>query len=181
MAPYFSTKFVGGHEFCTPLAPVDGDGRATPRLVVHVRSFQPGDQGAVRDLVLAGLAERWGPSFDPAHNPDLDDLAASYLSQGAEIVVAVDDSGSIVATGTLVPETDRRGRLVRVSVDGGRRGEGLGRAVVEELMRRARRRGLRSVVVSTDTPWTSALALYRACGLTELGRDDVETHLGLSW
>lgn len=146
-----------------------------------VRGFEPDDKDAVRQLVLAGLAERWGSAFDPGHNADLDDLAASYLGRGAEIVVVVDEGGSIVATGTLVPETDRRGRLVRVSVDGGRRREGLARAVVDELVRRARRRGIRNVVVSTDTPWASAMALYRSCGFTELGRDDVETHFGLRW
>lgn len=146
--------------------------------VVVVRTFEPGDQRAVRDLVLAGLAERWGPSFDPGHNPDVDDLAASYLSRGGEIVV-VADGGVVVATGTLVPEGRRRGRLVRVSVEAGRRNEGLGRTVVEELLRRARRRGMTDVVVSTDSPWASAVALYRACGFTELDRDDVETHFVL--
>lgn len=52
---------------------------------------------------------------------------------------------------------------------------------MEELVRRAQRRGMRRVAASTDTPWVSAMALYRACGFTELGRDDVETHFGLSW
>lgn len=147
-------------------------------MAVVLRAFEPGDQDAVRDLVLAGLAERWGSAFDPGRNTDLDDLVASYLSRGSEIVVAV-DRGSIVATGTLVPDGPRRGRIVRVSVDAGRRGEGLGRRVVEELVRRAGESGMQQVVVSTDTPWLSAMALYRSCGFTELGRDDVETLFGL--
>lgn len=144
-----------------------------------VRSFEPGDQEAVRNLVLAGLAERWGAAFDPGHNADLDDLAASYLSRGGEIVVAV-AGGSVVATGTLVPDGPRQGRIVRVSVDAGRRGEGLGRRVVEKLVRRAGERHRQHVVASTDTPWLSAVALYRSCGFAELGRDDVETHFGLT-
>ena len=32
------------------------------------------------------------------------------------------------------------------------------------------------VRVLTDTPWTSAVALYRACGFTELGSDGTDTH-----
>jgi len=147
-------------------------------VIVVVRAFEPGDQDAVRDLVLAGLAERWGPAFDPDRNTDLDDLAASYLSRGGEIVVA-EHGGSVVATGTLVPDGPRRGRIVRVSVDAGRRGEGLGRRVVDDLLRRAGDRGMGDVVVSTDTPWLSAMALYRSCGFIEVGHDDVETHFRL--
>lgn len=148
-------------------------------MAVVIRAFEPGDQAAVRDLVLAGLAERWGPAFDPARNTDLDDMAASYLSRGGEIVVAV-EGGSIVATGTLVPDGPRQGRIVRVSVDANRRGEGLGRRVVAELVRRAGELHMHHVVASTDTPWLSAVALYRSCGFAELGRDDVETHFGLT-
>lgn len=140
-----------------------------------IRSFSSGDGAAVRELVLAGLAERWGAAFDPAHNPDLDDLQASYLDRGGEIVV-VDEEGRLVATGTLIPDGERRGRIVRMSVDRNRRRSGLGRQVVAELLRRARARGMHEVVVSTDTPWASALALYRSCGFVEAGRDGTDTH-----
>ncbi len=39
---------------------------------------------------------------------------------------------------------------------------------------------MQHVVVSTDTPWLSAVALYRACGFTEVGHDGVETHFRLT-
>lgn len=44
---------------------------------------------------------------------------------------------------------------------------------------RARRRGMTEVQALTDTPWTSAVALYRSCGFTETGRDEVDTHFSL--
>lgn len=31
----------------------------------------------------------------------------------------------------------------------------------------------------TDTPWASALALYRSCGFEDVGQDDTDTHLAL--
>lgn len=139
-----------------------------------IRSFEPADQESVRALVLDGLRERWGSAFAAGHNPDLDDIAATYVAPGGEVVV-VDDAGEIVATGTLVAEDAGRGRLVRISVDAGARRRGLGRLVVAELVARARRRGMTSVVVTADTPWMSAVALYRACGFTEVAADDVST------
>jgi ribosomal protein S18 acetylase RimI-like enzyme len=143
-----------------------------------LRDFTPGDQAAVRELVLGGMRERWGDAYDPSANPDLDDISASYINRGAEVVV-VDIKGEIVATGALLPERDRGGRIVRMSVDRAYRRRGFGRQVVEELVRRARRRGMFEVVVLTDTPWTSALALYRSCGFEYVGQDDTDTHFAL--
>jgi ribosomal protein S18 acetylase RimI-like enzyme len=143
-----------------------------------MRDFTPGDQTAVRELVLGGMRERWGDAYDPSANPDLDDISASYINWGAEVVV-VDIEGEIVATGTLLPERNRRGRIVRMSVDGAHRRTGFGRQVVEELVRRARRRGMFEVVVLTDTPWTSAIALYRSLGFDYVSQDDTDTRFAL--
>lgn len=130
------------------------------------------------DLVLAGLQERWADAYDASHNPDLDDLTVNYVAQGAEVVV-LEEHGEIVATGILLPDGLDRGRIVRMSVDHRHRQLGHGRTIVEELIRRARRRGMVKVSVLTDTPWTSAVALYRACGFDEVGQDDTDTHFAM--
>ena len=49
----------------------------SPEITLH--AFQPADQAAVKDLILADLAEHWG-TLDPSKNPDLDDIAASYAA-----------------------------------------------------------------------------------------------------
>lgn len=151
---------------------------ATGDHVDVMRDFTTRDQIAVRELVLGGMRERWGDAYDPSANPDLDDISTSYVDRGAEVVV-VQIGGEIVATGMLRPEPDRRGRILRMSVDQGYRRRGFGRQVVEELVRRARRRGMVEVVVLTDTPWTSALALYRSSGFAHVGQDDIDTHFAL--
>jgi hypothetical protein len=55
--------------------------------VIRVRDFRPGDQASVRELALGGMRERWGDCYDPSSNPDLDDISASYVDRGAEVVV----------------------------------------------------------------------------------------------
>lgn len=156
-----------------PCNPGTGDHREV------MRDFTSGDQVAVRDLVLAGMRERWGEAYDPRANPDLGDISTSYVDRGAEVVV-VEIGGVIVATGILRPYLNRRGQILRMSVDQGHRRQGLGRQVVAELVRRARRRGMIEVVVLTDTPWTSAVGLYRSCGFAEVGHDDTDTHFAVS-
>jgi ribosomal protein S18 acetylase RimI-like enzyme len=151
---------------------------------VTIRPFQPADQGAVRRLVLTGLAERWG-RMDETKNPDLRDLQQTYVAAGHAVLVA--EAGErIIGTGTLVFETPSRGRIVRMSVDSGLRRIGLGRRLVAALLDVARERGLhevvvglREVVVETTHDWHSAVALYESCGFAEYNRDPDDVHLRL--
>lgn len=85
-------------------------------------------------------------------------------------------TGHLLATGTLVPDAEGAARIVRMSVAHAHRREGFARRIVAELLDRACRRGMSEVHVLTDTPWESAVELYRACGFTELGEDGVDTH-----
>lgn len=73
------------------------DHRAGSRVTVVVCELRLHDVAAAREIILAGLAERWG-SLDPSKNRDLDDLALSYA--GATFLVA-EDQGCVVATGAL--------------------------------------------------------------------------------
>ena len=141
-----------------------------------IRDFEPRDQEAVRSLVLAGMRERWGDAYDPSANADLDDIAGTYVAPGAEVAV-LELGGRVVACGTLLFESESRGRIVRVSVDADHRRRGFGRQIVDHLVDRASDRGVAEVVVTTDSPWTSAVDLYLSCGFAEVARDEADTHL----
>ncbi len=139
-----------------------------------LRDFRPGDQVAVRTLILAGLEERGGV-LDPRHNADLDDIAATY---GHGRTVVVEHAGRIVATGTVVPRGDGDAEIVRMSVATDRRREGLGEQIVGALTATAWAWGCRRVVLETTSTWTDAIAFYRRCGFVitheadgDFGRD----------
>jgi N-acetylglutamate synthase-like GNAT family acetyltransferase len=129
-----------------------------------LRDFCPGDQASVRDLVLAGMRERWGDAFDPAANVDLDDIWTYYVSERRAEVVVCEEEGAIVATGTLLPVDGQSGQLVRIAVIRQQRRKSIAAAIVKELQRRARQNEMKTLLVTTDLPWTDAVALYRACG-----------------
>ncbi len=143
-----------------------------------IRDFEPDDQEQVRSLIQAGMKQRWGPAFDEGANPDTNDLHGSYIGAGGEIAV-IEHDGLVIAAGALVDEGDGMGRLLRVSVAQSRQGSGIGQALVAHLVERARRRKLRMVRVSTDTPWTDALEFYRSCGFIETGESRGDTHFEL--
>jgi len=145
--------------------------------IMTIRPFRPEDQMPVRTLVLSGLGDHFG-AVDETMNPDLDDIAASYLRTGGRVIVAEVD-GEIVGTGTLKPEALGVGRLVRMSVAGHRRGKGIGRALVDALLAQARSDGYRRVVVETNDDWWDAIGLYRACGFQTDGYRDGDIHLSL--
>lgn len=139
-----------------------------------VRDFESTDQDSVRSLIQAGLSERWGTDFDESYNHDLDDIAATYVATGASVLV-IEHSGELVATGILLRLEAQVGQLVRISVAGDQRRLGLGRLVVEELIDRARSYGMKELRILADTPWHSAVELYRACGFDVISRDDADT------
>ncbi len=138
----------------------------TPRAIggvtgVRLREIEPRDTPAVRELVLAGLAEHWG-SVDQTLNRDLDDLAVAH--PGSYTLVAEDPDGSIVGTGTLAPRSEHDVEVLRMSVATHLRGAGLGRRILDELVAVAFRWGARSVVLETTASWTATVAFYEHCG-----------------
>lgn len=140
-----------------------------------IRPFEHHDQRAVETLIQDGLSERWGNEFDESFNVDVTDMVVNYIDKGADVLV-VEVDGIVVATGTLMPHDNKRARIVRMSVAASHRRQGLARAVVDALIEMARKRGLTEVLVSTDTPWTSAVALYASCGFVEVSRDETDVH-----
>jgi len=123
------------------------------------------------------MRERWGDAYDSAFNADADDLWASYVIERDAEVRVVELDGAVVAVGALVPDGAGAGRLARVAVDDRHRRQGLATMIVHGLLDAARTRGMATVRVLTDRPWTDAVALYLSCGFEQIGEDDVDIHL----
>lgn len=136
---------------------------SAPAAIV-IRPFRAADQPVVRALVLAGLGDRFG-TIDETRNPDLDDIAATYLAPGGAVFVA-ERAGAIIGTATLTTD----GWLVRMSVRRDARGAGLGRRLVAVVLAEARARGFADVRCETNDDWWDAIALYQRCGFVETDR-----------
>jgi len=179
-----------------------------------IRRYRAGDGERVRELNREAMAETPEWVID-APDTDLEDVRDHYLDAGGEFLVGeVDrretsndeldggsnqtglDDGEIVATGAVEPLTGwlsehfdaaaGTGELSRVRVDPAMQGRGFGTRIVEELARRARRRGYRALVLDTGADNERARGFYESLGYACVGEetvsfDDVSLDLALYW
>jgi putative acetyltransferase len=127
-----------------------------------IQPFQPSDQDATKQLVLAGLEEHWG-TLDLTKNPDLNDIQASYAA--AVFLVAKID-GQIVGCGALAPRSPARAEIVRMSVAADRRRSGLGRQILTCLVEFARELGFKEVFLETTETWDGVIRFYLDFGFS---------------
>ena len=126
----------------------------------------------MRAIMDAEMHERYG----------LDSPADAELSAKIERALAVDettvvdtvllvDDGNVVAhAGLRMLETDsgREWEVKRVIVDGSRRGRGLGRSVMQEIIASARRGGARRLILQAGDRQPEAVGLYGGLGFTPI-------------
>lgn len=120
-----------------------------------------------RTVVAAGETYVWTESTE-------DEARALWmLPPPAEVLVATDD-GTVVGTAEIRPNQVGRGSHVANAsfmVDPAHGGRGIGRALAEAVIERARASGYRAMqfnaVVATNT---RALVLWRSLGFVEVGR-----------
>ena len=95
------------------------------------------------------------------------------------VVVAVDEGGLVVGFGSLSTYRDRPSYATTVEnsvyVDADHRGEGIGRALLDELVRLADLHGFHSVIARVGGDNTASIALHEACGFESVG---VEREIG---
>jgi GNAT superfamily N-acetyltransferase len=130
-----------------------------------------------RRIILSGLGEHFG-AIDETRNPDLDDIAQSYLSRGHDFYVAELD-GQVVGTVGLLSEPSRA-RIVRMSVTRKNRQQGIATALLKKCIEMARERGVSDIVALTEPHWSDAVGFYLASGFEQYGSDADDIHLRLS-
>lgn len=149
----------------------DRPGDADPLAsAVWIRPFRDDDAGAVRDLVLAVLAE-FGLAADHAGtDADLADVPAHYQARGGEFWVVEDGHGRIAGTcGVWIdPRDPARAELRKMYLLPERRGRGLGRRLLDTALDHARRAGVARMELETASAMTAAIGLYQQAGFTAM-------------
>jgi ribosomal protein S18 acetylase RimI-like enzyme len=147
-----------------------------------VRRYRAGDGERVRELNREAMAETPEWVVD-APDTDLEDVRGHYLDAGGEFLIG-ECNGEIVATGAFEPldgwmaerfdAAAGTGELSRVRVDPAMQGQGIGTRIVEDLARRARRRGYRALVLNTGADNEQARGFYESLGYACVGEETVE-------
>lgn len=143
--------------------------------MIEIVPFHLKDQEPVRNLILAGLEEYWGP-LDESKNPDLCNIAKSY-HKGTFLVAWLDHE--IVGTGAYVPRSVESVEIVRMSVARDLRAQGIGKKLLCELCRRAYQCGYKQVILETTATWQKAIAFYQAVGFQKTHYSDGDVYFAL--
>ncbi|MEM7638578.1 MAG: GNAT family N-acetyltransferase [Pseudomonadota bacterium] len=136
-----------------------------------VRDYTPADANAFRDLNLA-----WVEAYFTVEDEDraqLDDPQTHILDKGGAILIA-ELEGEPVGTVGLVPgHGDQVLELIKMSARSDVKGRGIGRALMDASIEKARAMGATRIWLETNTKLDAALALYRKSGFRELTGDEL--------
>ncbi|KAF9108674.1 hypothetical protein BGX27_008258 [Mortierella sp. AM989] len=152
------------------------------------------DQEAVRNLLLEGLAERWGAEFDPSYNQDVTDIYSYYVQRHHATVIVLElqensDNSVIIGCGILLPlpaedvygawcdeppsarrtmvnssKEPKLCRMIRLSISNQYRGKGYAKSIIQRLIGVAREEQFDRILVETQTAWASAVQMYKSAG-----------------
>jgi phosphinothricin acetyltransferase len=138
-----------------------------------LRPFRPEDLDAVfaiyDDEVLHGTA-----TFDtePSTNESRQRWCLHHQGPRHPVIVA-EDGGVVVGWASLSPYSDRcayaRAAEVSVYVHRDHRGQGVGRALMTELIRAARSAGLGVALARITSESAASIALHRSLGFQRIG------------
>ena len=136
-----------------------------------VRDYTPNDATAFRDLNLA-----WVEAFFTVEDEDraqLEDPNTHILDKGGAILIA-EYQGEAVGTVGLVPgHHEGMLELIKMSARSDIQGKGIGRALMDAAIEKAREMGASQIWLETNTSLEAALALYRKSGFRELTGDEL--------
>jgi GNAT superfamily N-acetyltransferase len=149
-----------------------------------VRDARPEDRDAIRDLTMAAYAE-YADIMDPEAWSGLSGAVSAALASNdpMERIVA-DDDGTLIGSVLLYPAAARAYgdlateasspelRLLAVSREA--RGRGVGRALVDECIRRARRSGAKALGLHTSKSMAAAMQLYQRMGFSRAPEFDFQ-------
>lgn len=129
------------------------------QLTIAEESFESGDARALIRELDNGLAELYLPAqrFGP-------NLKAEHLGDGRGVFLIARKDGRAVGCGAIRLLDQTTAEVKRMYVDLELRGRGVGRALLDELERRAKDIGATRLVLETGVHQHAAIALYKRAG-----------------
>jgi len=134
---------------------------------VNIRELRPEDWPAVRAIYEDGI--RGGDATFETETPSWEHWDAAH----SELRLAAEHDGAVAGWAALSVVSERccyRGvGEVSVYVADGARGAGIGRALLEELVRRSEQAGYWTLSAGVFPENEASIRLHKACGFREVG------------
>ena len=145
-------------------------------MSVTTRLYRADDRQA-----FIGLNRDWIEEYfilEDSDRKQLEELEASILGKGGQIVVAEQD-GLVVGTGAILPPhhdpSDGRSwlEIVKMAARKDLRGLGIGQKVMDALIVQARAMDADAIWLETNAELKAAVRLYERSGFRHLGADEL--------
>jgi putative acetyltransferase len=135
------------------------------------RNFQPADREAFRILNEAWIEKYF--TMEEKDRETLNDPEHHILSKGGYIMMA-DRAGRPVGCCALIPLTDGRFEVAKMTVAENERGQGLGRQLLEHVIVFAQERSIPGLYLETNSKLANAIRIYEAVGFTHLPAEQIK-------
>ena len=132
---------------------------------MQIVDFEPRHADAWKALNEAWIIRLF--TLEPLDRAVLDDPQHAIIDKGGHILFA-QDGGEIVGCVALKPLKGGGFEVAKMAVVEGHKGKGLGRALMQACVDRARHLGARRLYLETNSALAPALGLYRAFGFQDL-------------
>ena len=134
---------------------------------MDIVAFRPEHAEAFRSLNEAWIRKYF--ALESRDHEMLGDPQGQILDPGGHIFMALED-GRAVGCVALLPLPDGGFEIAKMAVEEGRRGGGVGRALMERCLEVASAAGAPRLYLETNSVLAPALSLYRSMGFKPLAR-----------
>lgn len=141
---------------------------------VHIRLVEHRDAEAIRAIYNLEVTES-SVTFDLVPRSLAEQLAWIDEHAGGHPAVVAEEADTVVGFAALTPYRPRPAYATTVEdsvyVHRDHRGAGVGRLLLDDLVRRATDHGFHAVIARIVGGHEASIALHRASGFTEIGRE----------
>ena len=138
---------------------------------MKIRTATLDDSAAIRNLVF-NILEEYGLKADPeSTDADLENIELAYIQAGGAFDVLENESGELIGSVGLYPLMRGRCELRKMYLSKTCRGQGMGKALLEHALQRARELGFHQVELETASVLKEAIYLYKRYGFKPLNRE----------
>jgi GNAT superfamily N-acetyltransferase len=135
---------------------------------MKIIDYEPRYQGDFKRLNVQWIQMHW--QLEAADHHALDHPYEHIITPGGHIFLALDD-GEVVGTCALIRLSDTKYELAKMAVDETMRGRGIGVALGNAVIDRARMLSAEKVYLESNTILEPAISLYRKLGFEEFAGD----------
>jgi putative acetyltransferase len=142
------------------------------RCVVTIDSLRSPEDAAA----FHRLNEEWIAAVFAMEAKDRETLAdpvGHFIAPGGDVLLARDEDGEVVGSVALQPTGGGVFELSKMAVTPAARGQGIGRALMDAAIARARELGATSLFLGSNHRLVPAVSLYESAGFRHVPREEV--------